>query len=205
MKKLAVAALVCLMFSQASFGTGYPAGDDASKKDAETAAPAQPRSYSDTSVSGHNQALDYLEMLGMIGGTYLACRSDIMSREISNYSNTQAFSILGTTGLVVITAFAGTVLGGVTGAVAFGPVSQDYMQENKFSDQTRVLMTGLGAAAMAAGGYAGYRVGGNSPQKYGEGILAGSLLGAIVGSYIGYCLGSVIFPDQPRRKQAQYK
>ncbi|GEM_PF-2574656 len=198
MKKFAIAALSCLMLSQASFGAGNMAGDDVSNKGAETAVPEQPE-------SGHNQALDYLEMFGMIGGTYLACRSDIMSREISNYSDTQAFSLLGTTGLIVITAFAGTLIGGVTGAVAFGPVSRDYMQENKFSDQTRVLMTGFGAAAMAAGGYAGYRVGGNSPEKYGEGILAGSLLGAIVGSYIGYCLGSVIFPDQPGKNQGQCK
>ncbi len=201
MKKLTRFFLAGVILFQAAFGAELFAGDDAAQKNGKEA--AQMQAYMDKTAPVHNQALDYLEMFGMIGGTYLACRSNLMSKETGYYSNPQAFAMLGTTGLIALTAFAGTIIGGVTGAVAFGPVSPDYMQENKFNQPTRVIMTGFGAAAMAAGGYAGYRLCGNPPQKYGEGILAGSLIGAIVGSYIGYCIGGMIFPDKPDKKKAQ--
>jgi hypothetical protein len=74
------------------------------------------------------------------------------------------------------------------------------MKENNFNDGTKVLMVGFGAAAMAAGGYAGYMMGGNSPDKYGEEMIAGSIAGAIIGSYFGNLIGGIIFPDNGKKK-----
>jgi hypothetical protein len=158
------------------------------------------RFFSDEPAAPHNKALDLLELSGMFAGTYLACRSDIMAEDISGYSGSQLFSKAEKSGIALLTAFAGTILGGVTAAVAFGPISPDYMKENNFNDGTKVLMAGFGAAAMAAGGYAGYRLGGNSPDKYGEEIIAGSIVGAVIGSYFGNFLGDLIFPDNGKKK-----
>jgi hypothetical protein len=158
------------------------------------------RFFNDEPAVPHNKALDLLELSGMFAGTYLACRSDIMSENMAGYADSQFFPKVEKSGIALLTAFAGTLLGGVTAAVAFGPISPDYMKENNFNDGTKVLMVGFGAAAMAAGGYAGYMMGGNSPDKYGEEMIAGSIAGAIIGSYFGNLIGGIIFPDNGKKK-----
>ena len=58
-----------------------------------------------------------------------------------------------------------------------------------------------GALLMGAGGYIGYRVGGEHTVKYGEEIIIGSLVGAIVGDYIGEQLGNLFFVQVKKKKK----
>jgi hypothetical protein len=140
--------------------------------------------------------LQPLELAGMAAGTYLACRSDIMSNCMNTYkTKMNLWSVISNTGLAAITVFAGTLIGGVSTAVAFGPMDTDFdmIKDMNLSDGTRGTMLVCGALCMAGGAYAGYVAGGKSPQKYGEEMIIGSIAGAIVGSYVGELIGSLIF------------
>ena len=147
--------------------------------------------------------LQPIEMCGMAAGIYLACRSGIMSSSMAVYkTKTDLWSTVSNTGIVALTVFAGALLGGVATATAFGPMDPDFetIKEMNLSGGARTTMVISGALLMGAGGYMGYRVGGQSPGKYGEAILIGSLAGAIVGSYLGELLGKLMFGEQKKMK-----
>ena len=83
--------------------------------------------YSPNEIKEDLTFLKPLELGGMAAGAYLACRSGIMSRCMDSYRlKTDVWSVVGNTGLVIVTAFAGTVLGGVTTAFAFGPMDPEF-------------------------------------------------------------------------------
>lgn len=148
--------------------------------------------------------LQPIEMCGMAAGTYLACRSDLMGNALDSYrKKSDIWSIIGNTGIVVLTVFAGTLLGGVTTAVAIGPMDPEFetIKDLHLSDGTRASMVISGALFMGAGGYIGYRVGGKSPEKYGEEVLIGSIAGAIIGYYLGEQMGNLFFGKEKRKKQ----
>lgn len=162
--------------------------------------------YSPNSKKSDMSFLQPLELAGMGLGTYLACRSDLMSNAMTSFEEkTDLWSIISNSGVVLLTVFAGTVLGGVATAVAFGPMDLEYegIKDKGFSEGTRTTMIISGALLMGAGGYIGYLVGNESPQQYGEEIIIGALAGAIVGSYLGEQLGNLIF-GAPKKTKDRY-
>lgn len=147
--------------------------------------------------------LQPIELCGMAAGAYFSCRSDIMSHCMDTYKiRTDLWSVVSNTGLVALTFFAGTLIGGVASSVAFGPMDTDFeiIKDLNLADETRATMVVTGALFMGAGGYIGYNIGGKSPDKYGEEILIGSIAGAIVGSYLGEQLGNIIFGNPKKIK-----
>ena len=152
--------------------------------------------YSPNAKKTDMSFLQPIELAGMALGTYFACRSDLMSNAMTSFEEkTDLWSIISNSGVVILTVFAGTVLGGVATAVAFGPMDLEYegVKDKGYSDGTRASMVISGALLMGAGGYIGYLVGNQSPQQYGEEIIIGARAGAIVGSYLGEQLGNLIF------------